>query len=1074
MSNPPYDPALLQALKWRCIGPPRGGRVVAVAGDPSDAMTAYFGAVAGGVWKTTDGGTYWENISDGFFNTSSIGALAVADSDPNVIYAGTGETTIRGDVSYGDGVYKSTDAGKTWTHLGLDETHHIGEIRIHPQNADLVYVAALGHAFGPNEERGVYRSGDGGQTWEKVLYRSDKAGAVDLAMDPDNPRQLYASIWEAYRNFWSLSSGGPDSGLFKSTDGGDKWTEISDREGLPGGIKGKIGIAVSPAQKDRVWAIVEAEDAGLYRSDDGGDKWELVSDNRDLIHRPWYYCHIFADPQRADTVYVTNLKMWKSTDGGHNFDEVTTPHGDNHDLWIDPRDSRHLVQGNDGGACVSFNGGQTWSTIYNQLTAQFYRIDIDKQFPYRVYATQQDNASVSVPSATEYGGITWSHCYSAGTGESGFIAVHPQNPDIVYLGAIGSSPGGNGVLQRYDHRTKQIRLVNVWPEEYFGWAPKDLKYRFAWTFPIAFSPHDANILYAGGNIAFRSLDEGSSWEAISGDLTRADESTLEVSGGPLTKDASGAEHYATLSTFAESPHERGLFWAGSDDGLIHISRDGGDHWENVTPPDLPDWSYVGVVEISAHDPASAYVSATRYKLDDYRPYLYKTEDYGQSWRSINGDFPEGQITRVVRADPLQPGLLFAGTETGIFTSFDDGAHWQILRNNLPIVPVYDLKIKDDDLVVGTHGRSFWILDDLTPLRRLSAAAQAPAHLFPPRTTYRSSLQWSVNLFGGEGKSKSYMLGLGGNAGYYQDKTPDGEPVRRYLDAGENPPQGVIVYYLLDQEPTEPVKLTFLDADGEQIKSFISKVEEEQEDEQEDAPGEDRYVPSQAGLNRFVWNMRYADAEKVEDSAKKEAPSPLATQEKGGNGPLAPPGTYQVCLEAGGQSATESFEIVKDPRVAATPEDFRAQFELWTAIRDKLSETNSTVNHIRRLQRQLDEWSLRARELGEADKEKSGQISDRAKDLREKLKTIESELIQTEEATPADRLRHPARLCAKLGGLISVVGIADAAPTQQAHDVFEHLCGQIDAQIARLRELGDNEVAAFNEWVGQAGLPALES
>ena len=483
MSTPPYDPSILQNLQWRCIGPPRGGRVVAVAGDPVNPMTAYFGAVAGGVWKTTDGGTYWENVSDGFFNTASIGALAVAPSDPNVIYAGTGETTIRLDVSYGDGVYKSTDAGKTWTHMGLEETHHIGEIRIHPHNPDLVYVAALGHAFGPNPERGVYRSDDGGRTWEKVLYRSDKAGAVDLAMDPNNPRLLYASIWEAYRNFWSLSSGGPDSGLFKSTDGGDTWTEISNNQGLPKGIKGKIGVAVSPAQADRVWAIVEAEQEGLYRSDDGGQEWQRVSDNRDLMHRPWYYCHVFADPQQADTVYVTNLKMWKSTDGGRHFAQVTTPHGDNHDLWIDPRDPRHLVQGNDGGACVSFNGGQSWSTIYNQLTAQLYRIDIDNQFPYRVYATQQDNASICVPSATEYGAITWSHCFSPGTGESGFIAVHPQNPDVVYLGAVGSSPGGNGVLQRYDRKTRQIRLVNVWPEESTGWAPKDLKYRFCLDLP---------------------------------------------------------------------------------------------------------------------------------------------------------------------------------------------------------------------------------------------------------------------------------------------------------------------------------------------------------------------------------------------------------------------------------------------------------------------------------------------------------------------------------------------------------------------------------------------------------------
>jgi photosystem II stability/assembly factor-like uncharacterized protein len=1074
MSTPTFDPSLLQSLKWRCIGPPRGGRVVAVAGDPSDVMTCYFGACAGGVWKSTDGGTYWENVSDGYFNTASIGALTVADADPNVIYAGTGETTIRTDVSYGDGVYKSTDAGKTWIHLGLNETRHIGEIRVHPQNPELVYVAALGHAFGSNEERGVFRSSNGGQTWEKVLYRSAKAGAVDLAMDPANPRLLYASFWETHRNFWELSSGGPDSGLFKSADGGDTWTELSDNKGLPKGIKGKIGVTVSPAQSGRVWALIEAEDAGLYRSDDSGDSWQQVSDNRDLIHRPWYYCHVFADPQHADTVYVTNLKMWKSTDGGRHFDEMTTPHGDNHDLWIDPNNPQRMVQGNDGGACVSYNGGQSWSTIYNQLTAQFYRIDIDNQFPYRVYATQQDNASVSVPSATEYGAIPWDHCYSAGTGESGFIAVHPHNPDIVYIGAVGSSPGGSGVLQRYDHKTRQIRLVNVWPEENFGWAAKDFKYRFAWTYPILFSPHDAGVLYVGGNIAFCSRDEGHSWQAISPDLTRAAEDKLGTSGGPLTKDASGAEYYSSLSTLAESPHEQGVFWAGSDDGLIHISRDNGDHWHNVTPPELPDWSYVGVVEISPHHPDSAYVSATRYKLDDYQPYLYKTEDYGQTWRGINGDFPSDEITRVVRADPVQEGLLFAGTETGVFVSFNDGVHWQRLKNNLPTVPVYDLKIKDGDLVAGTHGRSFWILDDLTPLRRLNEPEIPATHLFPPLPTHRFCLNWSANLFGTSDK-KNYMLGLGANAGYYTGKTPEGEPTHQLLDAGENPPQGIIIYYLLESAPTDPIELVFLNTDGSQIKRFANKTEQ---DESTNAPKADRYLPAQAGLNRFVWDMRYPDAEKVETSADRSKAHPLGGQEKSGNGPLAPPGTYQVRLEAGDQSFTAAFEILKDPRVSATPEDFQAQFELWNQLTTKLSQTHHTINRIHRLQRQLKEWSKRAEvmESNTASKDTApkDQITEAAKTLEEKLKAIENALIQTAEETPADRLRHPVGLNAKLGGLISVVAIADAAPPRQAYDVFEHLAAQVDTQVAQLTALEQDEIAAFNELVRQAELPALES
>ncbi|MEZ4618556.1 MAG: hypothetical protein R2867_23990 [Caldilineaceae bacterium] len=568
------EQSFLHGLTWRCIGPPRGGRVITVAGHPTERMTFYFGAVGGGVWKTTDGGIIWENITDGYFTSAAVGAIAVAQSDPNVIYAGTGEPTIRGDVSYGDGVYKSTDGGKTWQNVGLADTHHIAQIRIHPANPDLVYVAAMGHAFGPNEERGVFRYKDGGATWEKVLFKSDKAGAADLTMDTANPRILYASLYQQVRNFWSLTSGGPDSGIWKSTDGGDTWTDLTDNRGLPAGLKGKIGLAVSPAQPARVWAIIEAEDkkAGVYRSDDSGATWTQLTDNRDLIQRPWYYCHIFADPQDAETVYISNLKVWKSTDGGTNYTEITTPHGDNHGIWIDPRDPQRMINGNDGGGCVSFNGGATWSTIYNQMTGQFYHLDVDNQFPYHVYGTQQDNSSIAVPSATEKGGIPWGDCYAAGTGESGYIAVNPDDANIVFVGAVGSSPGGGGALQRYDHRTKQIRLVTVWPEMYTGMGAESMKYRFPWTFPILFSPHDSGILYTCGNHVFRSTDEGGSWETISPDLTRNDPAKLVPSGGPLTLDTSGAEHYCTIASFVESQHEAGVFWAGSDDGLIHLSR----------------------------------------------------------------------------------------------------------------------------------------------------------------------------------------------------------------------------------------------------------------------------------------------------------------------------------------------------------------------------------------------------------------------------------------------------------------------------------------------------------------------
>ena len=633
------DEAWFRGLRWRCIGPPRGGRVVAVAGHPTEPMVFYFGAVGGGVWKTTDGGTYWENVSDGHFRTAAIGALAVAESDPNVIYAGTGEATIRIDVSHGDGVYRSTDGGGTWAHVGLGDTRHIGRIQVHPRDPDLVYVAALGHAFGPNQERGVFRSRDGGRSWHQVLFRSEQAGAIDLALDRSNPRVLYASTWQVYRHFWTLSSGGPDSRLYKSNDGGDTWTDLTDNPGLPTGIKGKIGVTVSPARPGRVWAIVEAEKAGLYRSDDGGRTWEQVSDNRDLIHRPWYYCHVFADPVDADTVYVNNLKMWKSSDGGKTFTEITTPHGDNHDLWIDSRDPRRMIQGNDGGACVSFNGGQSWSTIYNQLTAQFYHMAVDDQHPYRVYGTQQDNSSVSVPSASENGGITWGDCYPAGTGESGYIAVHPRDPNVVFVGAVGSSPGRRG-------RASALRPPDPPDPAGHGLARGLLRLgRQGPPVPLRLDLPD-RLLAPRPRHALRGREpglpdagRGSSWEAISPDLTRQDVTRLEPSGGPVTKDTSGAEHYATVFAFAESLRERGVLWAGTDDGLVHVSRDDGKTWQNVTPPDLPEWSLIATIEPSPHAPGTVYLAATRYKLDDYRPYLYKTEDHGRTWRDLADGVP---------------------------------------------------------------------------------------------------------------------------------------------------------------------------------------------------------------------------------------------------------------------------------------------------------------------------------------------------------------------------------------------------------------------------------------------------
>ncbi|MBI3330004.1 MAG: glycosyl hydrolase [Nitrospinae bacterium] len=1045
---------LLQSLQWRCIGPYRGGRVVAVAGDPSDPAVFYFGACAGGVWKTTDGGTYWENISDGFFKTAAVGAIAVAEADPNAIYVGMGESCIRGDVSHGDGVYQSTDAGVTWVHLGLADSRHIARIRVHPKNPELVYVAALGHAYGPNQERGVYRSKDGGKTWEQVLFRSDKAGAIDLSLDPNNPRILYAAIWEAKRTPWSLTSGGPDSSLYKSSDGGDTWTELTNNPGLPRGLKGRIGVAASPAKPGRVWAIVEAEDGALFRSDDGGATWERLCEDRSLRLRFWYYGHVFADPQDPETVYVLNIQAWKSTDGGRTFTQLTTPHGDNHDLWIDPRNPRRMIEGNDGGACVSFNSGASWSTIYNQPTAQFYHVVADTQVPYRVYGTQQDNTAMSVPSRSPNGAILSRDCYPVGSSESGYIAVRPDDPNVVYSGAIVSAPGGGGVMLRYDHRTGQVRIITVWPEVYGGWGAKDVKYRFQWTYPIVLSPHDPHVLYATGNVVFRSTNDGTSWEAISPDLTRNDVTKMEPSGGPIAKDTTGAEHYGTIFAFVESPHARGVFWTGSDDGLIHISRKGGESWENVTPADLPEWTLISMIELSPHDPATAYVAATRYKLDDVHPYLYKTNDYGKTWQRITTGIPEHDFTRVVREDPARRGVLYAGTETGVYVSLDDGASWRSLQGNLPAVPIYDLIVKDHDLVAATHGRSFWILDDLTPLHQLTdQVRQAPAYLFTPRPIYRFAPPMGYSRVAGPGKN--YQVAQGAPATYYETQTPEGAPVRTFLDAGQNPPDGVVVTYYLQQKPEGEVALSFLDAQGQVIKSFSSKAANE---EPTATRSKEIRVRSEPGMNRFVWNMRYPDARGVPGDV---------TTERSLTGPAAPPGRYQVQLTVGGQTYAEPFEIRKDPRVSASQADLEAQFALLIRIRDKLSETHDAINRIRNLRQQVEEWVRRAEGQSE-----TRSVADAATALTAKLSAIEEELIQGRARVQQDQLNLPTRLNAKLAGLTSVVASADAVPTQQAYDVFRDLSARINQQLGQLQDLIETDVAMVNNLIRQSGIPPI--
>ena len=1037
---------LLATLRWRCIGPHRGGRSIAVAGHPSEPMVFYFGACVGGVWRSEDGGTYWENVSDGFFKTASVGAIAIAESDPNVIYVGTGEACIRGNLSHGDGVYRTTDGGKSWTHLGLADTRHIGRVRVHPKDPDLVYVAALGHAFGPNDQRGVFRSKNGGDSWERVLFRSENAGAVDLSMDPANPRVLFAAIWQARREPWMFTSGGPDSSLYRTTDGGDTWADITDNGGLPGGVKGRIGVAVSPAREGRVWAVVEAEEGGLFRSDDGGDTWERTSDDRNLVQRPWYYSHVFADPQDAETVYVLNVKAWKSVDGGRNFEEITFPHGDHHDLWIDPKDPTRMIEGNDGGACVSFNGGDSWSTIYNQPTSQFYHLTTDNQFPYRVYGTQQDNSAISVPSrSTDRAGIVWGDCYTVGFSESGHIAVRPDDPNIVYSGAIGSSPGGGDSLMRYDRRTRQSRIVSVWPELVSGLGAKDHRYRFQWTYPIVISPHDPDVLYVAANVLFRSVNDGASWEEISPDLTRNDVEKLEPSGGPVTLDTTYIEHYGTIFAFTESPHEQGVFWAGSDDGLVHVSRDGGGTWDDVTPPDLPEWTRIDVIEVSPHDPATAYLSATRYKLDDNRPFLYKTNDYGATWIQITDGIPDDDFTRVVREDTGRRGLLYAGTELGIYVSFDDGGSWTSLGGNMPVVPVTDLAVKGDELVAATNGRSFWILDDLPLLRQVAQDASGSGpRLFGPSPTYRVDPAPTAEPTPG----KTFLPGVT----FYETRLPSGERERRMLDAGANPPDGVVVHYLLDEATEEDVTLTFLDSENETIRTFSSKAKK---------GSKEPVIPALAGMNRFVWDTRYPGATEIEGEGAPKEPSA---------GPVAPPGRYQVTLSVGGGSRTQPFELLTDPRGPATQEDLQAQFDLLVRIRDKESETHEAVNRGRRIRRQVDEWTSRASARPEA----ASVLAPHAEKLHDKLAAIEDRLFDPKTVEGLDRLSRPVRLSAGLSAIAAVPSFADYAPTPQSYEVFEMIAAQVDDQLKLLQETVDGDVAEFVGLVHELEIPAIST
>jgi len=1005
------DAKLLKGLDFRSIGPNRGGRVVAVAGVPSQPNVYYFGGTGGGVWKTTNGGASWQPVSDGQLNTGSVGAFAVADSNPNIVYVGMGEQAIRGNASHGDGVYKSTDAGKTWKHLGLADTRQIGRVRVHPRNPDLVYVCALGHMSGPNEQRGIFKSIDGGKTWKQPFTRGPEAGCVDLAIDPSNPDIMYAGFWQVIRRPWSMESGGKGSGLFKSVDGGETWKEIGHNPGAPKGLQGKIGVAVSPAYPERLWAIIEAEDGGVFRSDNGGDTWTRVNEQRSLRQRAWYYSRIYADPLKPNTVYVLNVGFFRSDDGGKTFNAIPTPHGDNHDLWIAPNNSDRMIQSNDGGANVSNDGGRRW-TAQNQATAQFYRVFADNQFPYIVYGAQQDNSTIRIASRGNGGVISEKDWWDVGGGESGWIAPDPKDSNIVYAGSYG------GYLTRYDHRTGNTSRIDVWPDNPMGYGAEGMRYRFQWNFPLLFSPHDPNTLYTAGNVLFKSTNGGRVWEPVSGDLTRNDRSKQGPSGGPITRDNTGVEYYCTIFTVDESKLTKGLIWAGSDDGLVHVTRDGGKKWDNVTPRGIPEWIQINSIEASPHDPAKAYIAATMYKSDDLRPYLYRTTDYGKTWTKIVNGIDGAAFTRVVREDPNRKGLLFAGTETGLYLSYDDGDNWQKFNLNIPTVPITDLAFqkRDNDLVVATQGRSFWILDDLHLVQQL----KSDTTLFAPEEAYRIS-------------------------GGFRRRGP--------AATGANPPGGVVIHYMLKDKAKEEVVIEILDASGKLIKKFSTK-DKPAAGEGETAP----VVSNAAGLNQFVWDMRHPDAATFQG---------LIYWAGSNRGPVATTGRYQVKLTVDGVSHTQPFVLKKDPRVPGTQEDFDKQLQLSIQVRDKVTQANEAVSKIRDARKQIDDEVKRMASIKDAAK-----AIEAGKKLSKELTVIEEEIYQTKLQSNQDPLNFPIKLNNKLAALLSVIQQNEGAPTAQVNQVFEDLATKLNAQLKKLDGLLAADIAGFNKLVRDAQVPAV--
>lgn len=1003
-----YPEALYSSMEYRSIGPHRGGRSAAVTGVPGEPNLFYMGATGGGVWKTLDGGRSWENISDGYFG-GSIGAVEVAKSDPNVIYVGGGEKTLRGNVSSGYGLWKTEDGGKTWASAGLKKSRHVPRIRIHPTNADVVYAAVLGNIYKPTQDRGIYKSTDGGKTWSKKLFVNNQSGFVDLILDPNNPRILYASSWRAQRTPYSLSSGGDGSALWKSTDSGETWTEISKNEGFPTDTLGIIGVTVSPKNSERVWALVEnKEKGGLYRSEDGGKKWTQVNSERKLRQRAWYYTRLYADTEDENTVYVMNVRYHRSKDGGKTFNTFNAPHGDHHDLWIAPEDSKRMIIGDDGGAQISYDAGETWSTYYNQPTAQYYRVTTDNAHPYRIYVAQQDNSTLRVNHRSDDGSIGEDDWEPTAGGESAHIAIDPTDNDIVYGGSYG------GFLTRVNHKTGTVRGINVWPDNPMGYGAEGMKYRFQWNFPIMFSKHDPKKLYTFSQHVHMSTNEGQSWALLSDDLTRNDPAKLVSSGGPITQDNTGVEYYCTIFAANESPLKEGLLWVGSDDGLIHVSKDGGANWENVTPAGMPEWNMINSIEPSAFDEGTCYVAATKYKLGDFAPYLYKTTDYGKTWKKITNGIPAEHFTRVVREDPKRKGLLYAGTETGMYISFDDGANWSPFQMNLPIVPITDLAIKDNNLIVATQGRSLWILDDLTVLHQLDDGKKNRSSiLYKPKDSYRTK----------------------GRASKEPSKTE-----------GANHPNGVVTHFYLknfDKEK-DTVQLTYTTMSNDTLASFSSQAKDKER--------KLNTAEMKKGGNTHVWNTRGEKAETLDGMIFWAA---------GFDGPKAVPGSYKVHLNVNGANQSQEFKIIPDPRAEVSAADMQKQHDFISNINATINKAHGSIKKIRGVNTQLEAFTAQYK-----DNEATKELVEKAKTMKEEFEKIEKALYQTKNRSNQDPLNFPIRLTNKLAHLNRLVGIDDFPPTDQDIAVQQELTGKIETQLKAFDAMVDKELqdfnAAFNE------------